>query len=236
MYTQRIINQIIKRRKELGITQSELGRLSSLPQSTIARIETLKISPTIDTLMKIAAPLSLDISFIDNSTIETERLILRKFRLSDASDMFCGYCSDEEVTKFLSWNPHKSIDETKYLLESWAKDYSNPNTIKYAITLKENGKLIGAIDVVRYIDSIPEVGYALSREYWNNGYMTEACTALRDYLIKIGFKKIYLRAYTTNERSNRVIVKCGFKYTGQIDMYESKLKTNVRVNCYEYNA
>ena len=46
-------------------------------------------------------------------TLETKRLILRPFTIDDAGEMFCGWASDPEVTKYLTWNTHKSIEETK---------------------------------------------------------------------------------------------------------------------------
>lgn len=41
--------------------------------------------------------------------IYTKRLLLRKFRLSDASDMFKNYVHDERVTRFLAWNIFRFI-------------------------------------------------------------------------------------------------------------------------------
>ena len=56
-------------------------------------------------------------------TLETERLILRPFREDDAEDMFYGWASDDEVTKYLTWNTHKSIDETKYILNLYLSKF-----------------------------------------------------------------------------------------------------------------
>ena len=56
-------------------------------------------------------------------TIETERLILRKFTADDLSAIFHNWTSDEKVTEFLRWPTHKSIDITKRVLESWLLEY-----------------------------------------------------------------------------------------------------------------
>lgn len=53
---------------------------------------------------------------IGTKQIETDRLILRKFKLSDAEDMFKNYTTHEKVTKYLTWKPHKSIDDTRQYL------------------------------------------------------------------------------------------------------------------------
>lgn len=107
-------------------------------------------------------------------TLSTDRLILRPFLHSDAYDMFYGWVSKSEVTKYLSWNEHKDINETKALLDLWIKQYEKPERINFAITLKEDNSLIGGIDVVGYLNDVPVIGYVLNPTYWNKGYMSEA--------------------------------------------------------------
>ena len=146
--------------------------------------------------------------------LETDKLILRPFKLDDAQEMFDNWASDPEVTKFLSFLPHQNVDVTKAIIKEWVEEYkTNPQSFRYAITLKSNGLLIGAIDVVGFHDDIPEIGYCLSRKYWNKGYMTEACQALIKYIFALGYKKIVIAADENNIASNRVIEKCGFTFT-----------------------
>lgn len=81
--------------------------------------------------------------------IETDRLILRRFRLSDAQNMFDNYTSRDKVTEYLTWYPHKSIKDTEeYLTNLVLPEYDKPNTYRWAIVLKENNQVIGCIDVV----------------------------------------------------------------------------------------
>ena len=54
-------------------------------------------------------------------TLETDRLILRKFTPEDAEDMYENWASDPEVTKYLTWPVHTSVDVTKKLLEIWVR-------------------------------------------------------------------------------------------------------------------
>ena len=152
---------------------------------------------------------------MNNERLQTDRLVLRKLTIDDAQAMFEGWCSDPEVTKYLTFSPHDNVEVTKLVLDNWIKQYEDPNTIRYGITLKSSGLLIGCIDVVKYVDGNPEVGYCLSRKYWNNGYMTEAFSALLEYLFGKGFKKVVMAAIDNNIGSNRVIQKCGFKFTHQ---------------------
>ena len=142
-------------------------------------------------------------------TLNTQRLILRPFNEDDAQDMFEGWASDPEVTKYLTWNTHQSIEETKYVIDMWIKEYEQPERLNFAIELKDSGKLIGGIDVVGYEEGVPVIGYNLSRKYWNNGYMTEACKCLLNYLFSNGYTQVRIDAAAKNTGSNKVIKKCG---------------------------
>ena len=166
--------------------------------------------------------------------LETKRLLLRKFTLDDAPVMFFNWANDPEVTKYMTWNHHKNIDETKAILSKWVEEYNNPKTIRYGITLKNSGELIGGIDVVKFHDDgNPEIGYCLSRRYWNQGIMTEACTALLTYLGSIGYTRAYIAALVDNIGSNRVIEKCGFKFIKRETQVFSPFKSEVvTVNHY----
>ena len=237
IYTQKVINLLIRRRKELGLTQIELANRAGLPQSTIERLETHQLHIRLDTLMKIITVLNLDLAFLNNERLETKRLFLRKLTIDDAQAMFDGWCNDPEVTKYLTWTPHKNVEETKNILSLWIENYDNPETIKYGICIKGSEELIGSIDVVKYRDGNPEIGYCLSRKHWNKGYMSETLNRLTDYLFNIGFNKIIIEADVDNIGSNRVIEKCGFKFVCQetLDQFSLIKPKPVTVNWYEKN-
>lgn len=164
------------------------------------------------------------------STIETERIILREFKLGDEYEMFSNWASDPEVVKYLTWPIHENIEVTRSIIQSWVNQYQDPTTIRFGITLKDTGELVGGIDVVHYFDGVPEVGYCLAKKCWNKGIMTEVFSAFRDYLFTLGFKKITIRAQVENIGSNRVIQKCGFKFVETVHLNEPR---SCDVNCYE---
>ena len=166
------------------------------------------------------------------STIETERIILREFKLGDEYEMFSNWANDPEVVKYLTWPIHENIEVTRSIIQSWVNQYQDPKTIRFGITLKDTGELVGGIDVVNYFDGVPEVGYCLAKKCWNKGIMTEVFSAFRDYLFTIGFKKITIRAEVENIGSNRVIQKCGFKFVETVHLNEPK---SWNINCYELN-
>ena len=80
--------------------------------------------------------------------LETERLVLRKFKLEDAKEMFNNWASDEEVTKYLTWEAHKNIKITKSVLSEWVESYSNLDFYQWGIVIKDTNELIGSIGVV----------------------------------------------------------------------------------------
>ena len=145
----------------------------------------------------------------------TDRLILRKLKQDDAELIFKNWTSDTEVTKYVTWETHKNIKETTEILNIWLKEYESPKTVRFGIVLKENNELIGMIDIVDFDDGVPEIGYVLSRKYWNHGYMSEACKAFTDYLFAIGYDSLIIAADERNIASNKVIQKTGFKFTHQ---------------------
>lgn len=164
--------------------------------------------------------------------IETERLILRPFEMSDSDDIFKNWASDDEVTKYLTWNTHENVEVTKNIVSIWISQYEKPERINCAIILKETNELIGGIDVVGYIDDIPVIGYVLSRKYWNNGYMSEACQSIVDFLFSLGYRKIRIDAVKENVGSNKVIVKCGGVFAEEYSEFFECKNTSFTINKY----
>ena len=102
--------------------------------------------------------------------------------------------------------------------------------------MKNDNTLIGGIDVVGYLDGTPVIGYVISRKYWNNGYVTEACKCVLDYLFEQGYAKVRIDAVRENIGSNKVIQKCGGKLINTIDDYVKAKNTTFKINQYEiYN-
>ena len=165
-------------------------------------------------------------------TIESSRLILRPFETFDAQSMYDNWASDPEVSKYVAWNTHASVEVTKQIVNLWIEQYQKPERINFAITLKETGELIGGIDVVGYLDGIPVIGYVLSRKYWNNGYMTEACKRVVEYLFTLGHKTIIIDAVKENIASNKVIEKCGGVYQETYQEYFKQKNKTYSINRY----
>ena len=149
--------------------------------------------------------------------IETDRLILRRFRLEDAEDMYANWASDPEVTRFLTWPAHSSVDVTKSLLADWISRYEDGGYFNWVMEHKDIGKVIGNISVVRLKESIDaaEMGYCMSRAYWGQELMPEALRAVMDYLFDVvGLNRVAACHDANNPKSGRVMAKAGMKQEG----------------------
>lgn len=156
----------------------------------------------------------------ENSILESDRLILRPFQINDVQNVYC-YAKDNDVTKYLNWFPHKNIEETKKIITEL---YIN-NIGTYAIELKSKAKCIGCFELRLCVEhDKASFGYVLNKNYWNNGYMSEAL----NLIIKFCFEKLQLNRiesnyYVGNEASGKVMKKCGMIYEG-IGKDEVKIK------------
>lgn len=151
--------------------------------------------------------------------LETDRLILRRFKISDAEDMFKNWVNDSEVTEFLSWEPHGSIEVTNEILKSWVNDYLNLNCYNWGIELKDIKEVIGSIGAVSSDEPnySCEIGYCLSKKYWGKGIMTEALKEVINYLFtEIGMNRIIAKHDTNNLASGKVMAKSGMIFEGTL--------------------
>ncbi len=152
-------------------------------------------------------------------TIETERLILRRFVMEDATAMFDRWANDERVTRYLTWAPHGNVRVTEQVLGDWIFEYHSPKSYQWAIVLKElDDKPIGSIGVVHVESAVDgaEVGYCMSADHWGRGIMTEALKAVIDYLFDAGFRRIQAIHDVENPASGAVMGKCGMEYEGTL--------------------
>ena len=89
-------------------------------------------------------------------TIETERLLLRPLTPEDAPMMYANWANDPDVTRWLRWEPHKNVDETRELLAAWALLYPNGDYYQWAIVEKSTRQVFGSIGVFTSSSAEPE--------------------------------------------------------------------------------
>lgn len=153
-------------------------------------------------------------------TLETERLILRKFRESDAEAAFKNWTSSDMVTKFLRWETHRDISVTHEYITGYLFDgYAKNDFYDWAIELKSLGEPIGSIGAValnEFACSV-EIGYCIGEKWWRHGYTSEALAAVMKFFFEeVKVNRVYSEHDVNNPNSGKVMEKCGLKYEGTL--------------------
>lgn len=147
--------------------------------------------------------------------MEGSRLLLRPPVVDDADEIFESVSGDPEVTRFLLWTAHPDAVETRRVLIGQL--ISTKNDRNWVITLRRTGDIVGLISCRRPVSHSVEIGYCLGRQWWNNGYMTEA---LRLVLTELAADPTVFRVWATchvdNSRSARLLQRAGFSLEGRL--------------------
>ena len=137
--------------------------------------------------------------------LETDRLILRNFEKKDIEALYF-LLKDTEVNTFLPWFPVKTLEEAKIFFEKRLKNQK----YSMAICLQDNDYPIGYVKAE--IDDSYDFGYALRKEFWHKGIVTEASKALVELLKKDGIPYITATHDKNNPRSGNIMQQLGMKY------------------------
>ena len=148
-----------------------------------------------------------------SETIETERLLLRRPKQSDAQAVFHRYASDREVTRYLSWPTHRSVADTLAFLgmsdEEWRRWPAGP----YLVLTRENGSngsLVGSTGLFYKSATRAVTGYVFAKDAWGQGYATEALLAMVDVAQQTGIQRLEAICHAEHSPSAHVLEKCGF--------------------------
>ncbi|MEI6091626.1 MAG: GNAT family N-acetyltransferase [bacterium] len=148
----------------------------------------------------------------DFPVIESARLRFVELSAKYAERIF-EYASNEEVTKYVAWNRHETIDDTYEFLK-WSRSQSEDlNHFDFGLIIKASGEFIGTTGTSNFLPDEKSIdfGYVLNKKYWGNGFATEAAREIRAFAFQLDDVE-YLRAYVfdANLPSRRVLEKCGF--------------------------
>lgn len=148
--------------------------------------------------------------------VGTERLALRRVRQSDLDDIY-AYACDPDVSRYTSWAPHTSPDETRQFVRRVLDAYLEKRVANWGIELKAERRLIGMGGYIWWdpLQSAGELGYVLGKPYWGQGLMTEAVRAMIDFgFQRMALNRIVIRMDPRNIGSWRVAEKCGCRFEG----------------------
>ena len=145
-------------------------------------------------------------------TLETERLVLRPWALTDA-EVFYAFASDPEVGPRAGWPPVASLEEARERILEYLRKGGN-----WAVALRETGEVIGGTGYFDDPHREPAleskmIFYHFSQKHWGHGYAPEAVRELLRYLFEdVGVAMVAVGHFSFNDGSRRVIEKCGFTY------------------------
>lgn len=155
-------------------------------------------------------------------TIETERLILRRFEYSDNEAMRKYWISDEKIQSLYSEPVYSTEEEVKGLLDKYIGSYEKEDYYRWAVIDKETKECIGQIAyfLVDSKNHFAEIEYCIGSAFQCKGLATEAAKAVIAYgFEKMNLHKVQICTKTINAASKRVIEKCGFTYEGTLRDY-----------------
>lgn len=147
----------------------------------------------------------------------TERLTLRRPRLSDAAAIF-EYASDPKVIHYMDYCPRSDISEVVKLLEDQPEEWKSDN-YSWVLTVKSEDRPMGTI-ACWLEDHKACFGYLLHQQYWGQGYATEAARAVVDWAISLpSIYRVWATCDAENLASVRVLEKCGLAFEGKLRCY-----------------
>ena len=147
--------------------------------------------------------------------LETKRLWLRQTTQEDVEAVFAVFC-DRLVTQFHNLDTFAHLDEASKVIERRAKGFESGSGIRWAIFHRQNNYLIGSCGFTWHNKAnAAEIGYELKSEFWRQGIMSEALSAILQY----GFSSreiqfVIAQVMLENVASKRLLEKLGFQSQG----------------------
>jgi RimJ/RimL family protein N-acetyltransferase len=146
--------------------------------------------------------------------LDTSRLLLRRPTLADADRVFARYASNPEVTRYLSWPTHASLEQTRAFLRFSEAEWKRWPAGPYLIESRSAMELLGSTGLSFESPVVAATGYVLARDAWGLGYASEALRAIVELACQLGVRRLYALCHPGHVRSVHVLEKCGFLCEG----------------------
>ena len=147
-------------------------------------------------------------------TIQTPRLVLRRPRPEDAEAIFARYASDPDVTRYVGWPVHASVEDTRHFIACAATEWEQWPAGPDLVHARAGGTLLGGTGLAFETPQRAMTGYVLARDAWGRGYATESLQAMTDLAPSCGVRRLYAICHTEHAASFRVLEKGGFTREG----------------------
>lgn len=169
--------------------------------------------------------------------IETARLRLRLPTLGDAQSIFTEYAQDPEVTRYLSWKPHRRFETVEAFLREGLSAHDKGGRWLWAITVKNSDRAVGMIDAQLHGHRFNS-GYVLAKRCWGNGYMPEALRPLVDWALhQDHIYRVWAFCDVDNRPSARVLEKVGMQKEGTLRRWMVHPNiSNIPRDCFSYSC
>lgn len=152
--------------------------------------------------------------------IETERLILREILPEDAPALYRIF-SNEEVTRYYDLVTYTDPRQAEELIDFFDESFELERAIRWGITRKTDGALMGTCGYVWLRTYRGEIGYELHPDYWGHGYMQEALDAIVDFgFNEFGLNRVEALVMVENDRSARLLRGLGFQEEGVLRQHD----------------
>lgn len=151
-------------------------------------------------------------------TIDTTRLSLRAIRAEDL-DAFYGVYSNPEVMRYWSTPPLPNREAAAKLISEINEGFKRQELLKWGIALRVNDELIGSVTLFHpdFTHRRAEIGYALGRDYWRQGYMRETLQAVLNYAFaELNLHRLEADVDPRNAASVRTLERLGFQREGYL--------------------
>jgi RimJ/RimL family protein N-acetyltransferase len=156
---------------------------------------------------------------VTSQQITTERLLLRPPTLADAENIFARYGQDAQVCRYMSWTPHRTIEDTLDFLRRIVADNAEGRSLGFLIFSRESGELLGSVGGAIEKHRM-QFGYCLARDAWGQGFATEAARAFIAAAFKLGgLWRVQAFCDLENRASARVLEKVGLEREGILRRY-----------------
>jgi RimJ/RimL family protein N-acetyltransferase len=173
---------------------------------------------------------------LDPSLYQTPRLALRPPARSDAAEVFRRIASDQDVTRFVGWPRHISIEDTQAFLTfseaEWAKWPVGP----LLITSQRDGAILGSTGLAFETPYRASTGFVLAKDAWGLGFASEALRAMAHIAEVVSVRRLSALCHVRHDRSVRVLERCGFVREGILRCYQVfpnlELRDPQDVYCY----
>ena len=152
-------------------------------------------------------------------TFQTARLLLRRPTLADAPSIFRRYASDPEVTRFVGWPRHTTVEQTEAFVGFSDAEWSRWPAGPYLILSLDDGVLLGGTGLGFETPYRASTGYVLASDTWGRGYATEALLAMVDLAANLGVTRLYALCHHAHQASIRVLEKGGFEREAVLQRY-----------------